>query len=199
MTVLSPGEIKAYAAQAGFSGQALNTMVAIALAESGGDTSSQNVNDPNGGSFGLVQINGSHFHSGGTSKTCALDPQCSMNYAYELYTSQGFEPWGSYDPHSTDVTPAYEQFLATAEQAPMGAIPAPGHIPVNPANPPAGGLNFFSQLGNLVPWLSDPLRIFKLIGGIALIAISLLFLVVPGAVDTATSTVNKFQKAIPGL
>jgi hypothetical protein len=200
MTVLSSGEIKAYAAQAGFSGQALNTIVAIALAESGGDTGAQNLNDPNGGSFGLVQINGSHFQGGGTTKSCALDAQCSMNYAFTLWSSQGFEPWGTYDPHNPDVTPAYEQYLPTAEQAPLGALPpAGGVLPNSPTTPPSGGPNFFSQLSGLVPWLSDPLRIFKLVGGIALIAISLLFLVVPGAIDTTTSTVNKFKKVMPGL
>jgi len=199
MTVLSPSEIKAYAAAAGFSGQALNTITAIVLAESGGNTAAQNLNDPSGGSYGLYQINGSHFHAGGTSQACALDPACSSAYAYELYTSQGFEPWGSYDPHSPDVTPAYEQYLPTSEQAPLGAIPAPGHPPVNPQQPPAGGPNFFNQLSGLVPWLSSPLRIIKLVAGIGLIVISLLFLVVPGAVDTVTGTVSKVQKAIPGL
>jgi Lysozyme like domain len=197
MTVLTASQIKAYAANAGFSGQALNTIVAIALAESGGNTNATNSSDPNGGSYGLVQINGAHFHAGGTSQACALDAQCSMNYAFSLWSSQGFEPWGTYDPHDPSVTPAYENYLTTAEQAPLGAIPAPGHTPVNPVTPPSGGTNPFSAITNLTPWLSDPLRIFKLIGGIALVVVSLLFLVVPGASDTFNSTLSKIQKAVP--
>jgi hypothetical protein len=197
MTVLSASEIKAYAAQAGFTGQALNTITAIALAESGGDTQATNSNDPNGGSYGLYQINGAHFHSGGTTQACAVDPACSSAYAFTLWQGNGFEPWGSYDPHNPSVTPAYENFLPTSEQAPIGAIPAPGHPPVNPQVPPSGGVNPFNLLGNLTPWLTSPLRIFKLVGGLALVVISLLFLVVPGAVDNVTGVVNKVKKVVP--
>lgn len=199
MTVLKASDIKYYAANAGFSGQALNIITAIALAESGGDTNAQNLSDPNNGSYGLVQINGAHFHTGGTSKQCALDPQCSMNYAYTLWSSQGFEPWGSYDPHNPGVTPAYEGFLAQAEQAPQSTtIPSGGTTnPTNPTNLQTNPVDFLSGLSGLTPWLSSPLRIFKLVGGVALVVISLLFLIVPGAMDTFTSTVSKVKKVIP--
>lgn len=195
MTVLTAPQIKTYAANAGFTGQALNQITAIALAESGGDTNAANTSDPSGGSYGLVQINGAHFHSGGTSQTCALDPQCAMAYAFELYQSQGFQPWGSYTNGSA------ANFLPTAEQSPLGAIPVPGHtqIPgyISPSTPPSGGSS--NPLSALGQWISDPLRLFKLVAGVVLVALSLLFLVVPGAIDKTTSTVNQFKKAIPGL
>jgi len=191
MTVLTASQIKAYAANAGFTGQALNIVTAIALAESGGDTNAVNSSDPSGGSYGLMQINGAHFHSGGTSQACAMDAQCSMNYAFTLWSSQGFEPWGSYDPHSPGVTPAYENYLPTSEQSPLGALPPPGHAPTTPQLP-----NFTNPFTGAIKWIQDPLRVFKLVGGVALIVISLLFLVVPGVSDTITGTVNKATNAM---
>lgn len=97
MTILSPVQITQYAYNAGFRGQALINMVAIAMAESGGNTLANNPNDPFGGSFGLVQINGAHFHPGGTSLSCAYSPSCAMQYAFMLSGSgHNFQPWGTW-------------------------------------------------------------------------------------------------------
>lgn len=107
-----------YAAQAGFSDQKVigtnytqkQVIVAIATAESGLDAHAWNRSDPNGGSFGILQINGYWFkpQSGPSiSKNQALDPQSSFNYAYLAISNRGnnFAPW------STFTSGAYKQHI----------------------------------------------------------------------------------------
>jgi Lysozyme like domain len=105
MSVLTVAETYAYATAAGFTGAARDTIVAIAGAESGYNTQAHNPNDPYGGSWGILQINGAHFASGTTTQQCALDPACAFKYAYGLYQAQGFKPWGTY------TSGAYKQYL----------------------------------------------------------------------------------------
>ncbi len=96
MATLNAQQLSAYAQQAGFSGQALQNIVAIALAESGGNTDAYNGNDPSGGSYGVLQINGVHFGSG-TSKSCALDPACAFRFAYSLSGGgTNLNPWSTF-------------------------------------------------------------------------------------------------------
>jgi hypothetical protein len=106
MSILSIAQLSQIAANAGFSGQSLKDIVAIAMAESGGNTQAVNSNDPYGGSYGVLQINGAHFTSGTTTKECAFDPQCSFNYAYQLSNGgANFRPWGTFTNGS------YQRFL----------------------------------------------------------------------------------------
>ncbi len=84
MSTLTLQQAQYYAEQAGFSGQSLSTILAIAMAESGLRTDAYNGSDPYGGSYGILQINGAHFNSGTTTKACALDPACSFKFAYNL-------------------------------------------------------------------------------------------------------------------
>jgi hypothetical protein len=96
----------------GFRGSNLVTIVAIAAAESGLRSDAQNLSDPFGGSFGILQLNGSHFHTGNTSKSCALDPQCAFDYAWGLSGhGTNFVPWGAYTNGS------YTKFLSQAKTA----------------------------------------------------------------------------------
>jgi murein DD-endopeptidase MepM/ murein hydrolase activator NlpD len=111
VTLLSQSQVRQYASNAGFTGSNLNIATAIAMAESGGNTQAVNTSDPYGGSFGLFQINAAHFHAGGTTQACALDPQCASNYAYSLFKSQGFQPWGTY------TNGAYQKFMGTASSS----------------------------------------------------------------------------------
>jgi Lysozyme like domain len=98
MPVLSASQIAGYAANAGFSGSALNTAVAIALAESSGNPSV--VGDTSitpGGSVGLMQINlAAHPEY---SAADLLDPQTNMDAAYQIYQDAGgsFTPWTTYN------------------------------------------------------------------------------------------------------
>lgn len=107
-----------YAAQAGFNTQNVpgtpytqrQIIVAIATAESGLDAHSWNKSDPNGGSFGILQINGFWFHpmSGpAITQSQALDPQNAFNYAYNVISSKGtnFTPW------STFTSGAYKKYI----------------------------------------------------------------------------------------
>lgn len=116
MSTLSVAQLTQYAQQAGFSGQSLQNIVAISLAESGGNTQAYNGSDPYGGSYGVLQINGAHFQSGATTQACALDPQCSFNFAYQLSNGgQNLNPWGTY------TSGAYKQFLNQVSSA-IGSI-----------------------------------------------------------------------------
>lgn len=89
------------AANAGFSGSDLQTAVAIALAESGGDPSAYNPERAAGaveghGSFGLWQIYlNAHPEFAGLN---LIDPQTNAGAAYSVYASAGnsFRPWSTF-------------------------------------------------------------------------------------------------------
>lgn len=121
--ILTLQQVESYAAAAGFSNAIvaksafapgtwtqMQTIVAIAGAESGFNVNAYNPSDPFGGSYGILQINGAHFHVGGTSQAAALDPQQAFQYAYTLSNhGTNFLPWGtftngSYKSHIPPVT-----------------------------------------------------------------------------------------------
>ena len=94
--VLTPEEIAQKAYQAGFRGNGLATIVAIALHESGGHEGIivQNTGGAAPGSYdrGLLQFN-SHFWSQ-IPNSCALNADCALQKAYQI--TQGgtnFAPW----------------------------------------------------------------------------------------------------------
>jgi len=111
MTQLSHEQLTSYAQQAGFSGVGLQTIVAIAMAESGGNTQAQNCNNPNGTcDRGVLQIN-NHFHSEVTD-ACAYDPACSFKAAFKISNSGiNFSPW------TTFTSGAYGKFLGNSQQS----------------------------------------------------------------------------------
>lgn len=92
-TVLTDAQIADLCYRKGFRGEALATMVAIILAESGGDPLAYNVtgNDPPGSiDVGLVMIN-LYWHPNVT-RAQAEDPDFAVGYAWEL--SQQGAYWG---------------------------------------------------------------------------------------------------------
>lgn len=106
-TQLSVQQAADYAKQAGWSGPALVTLVAIAICESDLYTHATNPSDPNGGSFGILQINASHFGKpfGSPigpdqyvmSQSAAYDPFLSFLYAQPLSNyGRDFSPWTTY-------------------------------------------------------------------------------------------------------
>lgn len=121
-SALSPTQLAAYAANAGFTGAALNQAVAIALAESSGNPFV--VGDSNitpGGSVGLWQINlAAHPEY---SAADLLDPQANADAAFQIYQDAGgqFTPWttyktgayASYLPSIPSATPAASSFFST--------------------------------------------------------------------------------------
>lgn len=102
MAVLSPAQIEAAAYQAGFRGDALRWITAIALAESGGNTSAYNPESaagtaPGRGSVGLTQIYLTahpEFNQGSLQ-----DPVYNLKAAYKVYAEAGnrFTPWSTYN------------------------------------------------------------------------------------------------------
>ena len=113
MSIITPQQALSYANAAGFTGVSKYVIAAIAEAESGLNTQAVNLNDPYGGSYGILQINGAHFiptssksQSNVTTKSCALDPQCAFNYAFKLSNGgTDFSAW------STFTSGAYKKYV----------------------------------------------------------------------------------------
>ena len=163
--ILTREQAASYARQAGFRGDGLTLMVAIATAESGLDTNAANLNDPNGGSFGLVQINGAHFGESWTNgvmtKALALDPLVAMQFAFVL--SRGgtdFSAWGAFTNGS------YRKFLSSS-------VPVPSPLTTTTAAQTGSGT------GGWTAWLGKPARIVKLLVGGVCVAIAVVMLVHP--------------------
>jgi Lysozyme like domain len=123
MSTLSPSEIQAYAANAGFSGDDLTTAQAIALAESSGNPAA--IGD-NGNSVGLFQINlPAHPEYSGIDLT---DPQANADAAYNIFEAAGstFSPWSTY------VSGAYQDYLPEDSSSGVtleaGALAAPSSL-----------------------------------------------------------------------
>lgn len=119
MTVLTDTQLAAVASQAGFTGAGLTLAVAIALAESGGDTEASLFNDPTSscpdGSTdrGLWQINDC-WHSEFTDDVC-YDALGCARAAYVISNHGGdWSPWTTYK------TESYKQFMPRAEVAVRG-------------------------------------------------------------------------------
>jgi hypothetical protein len=124
---MTPSEAKAVAAQAGFSGDALNTIVAIGTAESGLNPTARNTNTNGSTDRGWLQINSIHAQ---VSDAMADDPVQAAQFAYQL--SKGgtdFSAW------TTFTSGRYRQFLPAAQAADVGAVPGS----VSSSTPAAAG------------------------------------------------------------
>jgi len=117
---LTLDEVVGYAKAAGFTGTGLRTIVAIAQAESGFDTTAVNPNDPYGGSFGILQINGAHISA--ISIADMEDPAKAFVFAYSL-SRQGtyFNDWSTYTSGKYKTTQAWTD-LAIATPPGSGVI-----------------------------------------------------------------------------
>jgi hypothetical protein len=114
MASLSAAQITAVAAGAGFTGPDLQTAVAIALAESGGNPS---IIGDSGNSYGLWQINiPAHPNYSGPA---LLNPQANAAAAYAIYSTAGdsFQPWSTYN------SGAYQAFMPAVPPAPPSSSP----------------------------------------------------------------------------
>lgn len=117
MAKLSPAQIAEYAHDAGFRGQDLTVAVAVALAESGGDTKAHNPVPPDN-SYGLWQINmiGSlgparrdQFDLDGNREL--FDPQENAKAAWAISGhGDSFQPWTTY------TSGAYKKYLDDARR-----------------------------------------------------------------------------------
>lgn len=118
MSKLSAEQIAAHAYQAGFRGHALATAVAVALAESGGNTHAHNGTPPDN-SYGLWQINmlGSmgperrrQFDLEHNSDLFNADKNAKAAYAISHH-GKNFGPWSTY------TNGAYKKHMKAAEKA----------------------------------------------------------------------------------
>jgi surface antigen len=167
---------------AGFRGNGLITIVAIAAAESGLRTDAQNLADCCGGSWGIVQINGAHFHAGGTTKSCALNPACAFKYAFTLSGGHNFQPWGSftngsYAQHLSAATTAASHItgVKTILSMSTGSIPSTSDTSTGTKDTGSAG-NIFNFLPG---WTDNPVRILKLVAGVMLIGLAIVMLITP--------------------
>ena len=109
---LSPQQIAQYAYNAGFRGKALDTAVAIAMAESAGRVDAYNPELGAGtkkgsGSRGLWQIYGAAHPWANNS--AVFDPQANANAAYRVFVEAGnrFTPWSTYNKGLARVTRSF--------------------------------------------------------------------------------------------
>jgi hypothetical protein len=146
---LSPAQIAEYAAAAGFTGNDLVTAVAIALAESGGNSSNYNKepqdvpgkfnrssSSDGRGSYGLWQIYlAAHPEFAGAN---LMDPQTNAAAAYSLYAVEGFHPWSTYTSGEYGMyeTPAMLAQVQPPAPAPLILDAATGQPVTDTAPPP---------------------------------------------------------------
>ncbi|WP_409181693.1 transglycosylase SLT domain-containing protein [Amycolatopsis sp. VS8301801F10] len=118
MSKLSAGEIAEHAYRAGFRGHALTTAVAVALAESGGNTRAHNGTPPDN-SYGLWQVNmlGSlgparrrEFRLHSNDELFDADENAKAAWAISGH-GKSFQPWSTY------TNGAYKSHLAAARKA----------------------------------------------------------------------------------
>ena len=113
--ILGAQDLLQLAQQAGSGGDP-QTAVAVALAESGGDTQALGRNADGSRDRGLWQIN-DHAHAE-VSDACAFDPACNAQAAYAI--SNG---WTDFHPWTTFQTGAYQQFMSQVSTATQQAPP----------------------------------------------------------------------------
>lgn len=114
--MLSRWQTQFYALQAGFNGQALATVVAIAQAESNLNPSATNVNRDGSIDRGLLQIN--NVYHAEVTDACAYDPACAMTAAFRISRrGTDFTAWSTYTGG------AYLRYLAGTAQSTQRQAP----------------------------------------------------------------------------
>ena len=100
--ILTANRIHQYASAAGFTGKDLDIAVAVALAESGGDTQAHNAKPPDD-SYGLWQINmlgtlgpARRKQFGIATNDALYDPSTNAAAAYKIWKGSGWNAWTTY-------------------------------------------------------------------------------------------------------
>ncbi|MFD9893621.1 transglycosylase SLT domain-containing protein [Amycolatopsis sp. NPDC059027] len=136
MSTLTATQIAEHAYKAGFRGHALETAVAVAMAESGGNPHAHNGTPPDN-SYGLWQINmlGSmgparrhQFHLHSNSELFDPDENAKAAYAIAGH-GKNFGPWSTY------TNGAYKKHLAAARKAAAEVSKHHGKPPHHPKKP----------------------------------------------------------------
>lgn len=191
---LSSSQLASYAQSAGFTGAGLAIIVAIALAESGGNPAIRGGQDPR--DRGVLQIN-SYWHPE-VSDACAFDPACAFKAAFSISSNgTNFSQW------TTFTNGAYKSHLSAASTATpaapgtgLGPAAATANAAASIANPIQAIVDFFNGLSPALAWLSNPIRVLKFVAGLMLITIALYLLVVPEAAQKVGSIVKKHPELL---
>jgi len=152
MAKLSRDEIGQFAANAGFSGDDIKIAVAVALAESGGNTTAHNIKPPDD-SYGLWQINmyrdlgpARRKQFGLKSNDDLFDPATNARVAHGIKTGSGWNAWTTY------TSGAYKQHLdevSTLDVIKQGIADASGYTSIaNAIN--SVGTNLFNGIASIV-------------------------------------------------
>ncbi|HEV7975481.1 transglycosylase SLT domain-containing protein [Amycolatopsis sp.] len=146
MAKLTPEQIAEHAYRAGFRGQGLTTAVAVALAESGGNTRAHNATPPDN-SYGLWQINMLGGMGPERRKQYHLDSNAELfdadaNAKVANSLSQDGKSW---TPWSTYTNGAYRDHLTAARRA-AHTVTSKHH---KPSKPGATGDGFAVETGVL--------------------------------------------------
>lgn len=222
MAVLPDKTIAGVLLNAGFTGAALTTAVAVALAESGGDPNAHNTNAKTGdNSYGLLQIN--MLGSMGPERRAKFNlknneelfnPSTNARVGYGLYKARGsFGDWSTYN-HGT-----YLRYMARAQKAVKengGAAIATGTVdPTKPSDVnitdrpdtplPDSIENTIYDLRDSVAGVKGVIdfltnkdnwfRVGMFVGGTALIIVGILALI--GRSKTAQTAVNVAKNVVP--
>ena len=171
MPVISDRQIAAAAFAGGFRGSELPIAVAVALAESDGDTSVRNTKNKNGSTdYGLWQINSIHSQilAGGQWD----DANSNAKMAFQVYNDAGkkWTPWSAYKNQRYRI---YLGRAALATRNTKYAVPPPS------TEAPSGGssgLPDISGIASSIEFMFDPSnwrRVGMFLGGLLLAALGL--------------------------
>jgi hypothetical protein len=136
---LSDSQIAQVAADAGFSGDALVTAVAVALAESGGNAG--NTSGDGGTSYGLWQIHWTVHPQYAPQQL--TDPNYNASAAFDI--SNGGTNWY---PWTTWKTGAYRKYLSRAQAAVLASA---GVSPILSSSGNSADTSSFDDSGDLSP------------------------------------------------
>lgn len=175
--ILTDAQIAGAAKAAGFSGAALEKIVAIALAESSGNTYAHNKIPPDN-SYGLTQINmlgalGPERRKkfGLKSNEELFNPNTNMRVAYAISNGgKNFIPWSTY------TSGAFLRYMSRAKKAAGNPSEAPSTPNPGGSVQQVGVTDTISGLVTFLKMLGDPntwLRLGMMSGGAALVLISL--------------------------
>jgi hypothetical protein len=189
--------IGAYAKMGGFAEAQLPTVIAIAMAESGGVPTKHNSVPPDD-SYGLMQINmigalgPARRRTFGISSNAQLfDPETNMRAAY-IVSSHGtnFSPWSTYT--TTDPKVSYKRFLAEASGPhSVAAAGQPGAV-VTQAAADVSGATGISAAANALGS-----TITKIGSNIAMVLLIVLFLAIGIMLITKTSPAKVVSDVSP--
>ena len=189
---LSPPQIANNVKLAGFPNNVVNTMVAIARAESDGDPKAKGGPNSNGTyDHGLFQINDVHRSRFGLKWHLKYNPSVNAEMAKAVYDSQGLKAWATYN------NGAYKKFLDEADNF-MGQGLIKNATGFDTDNAVAID-NLAKTIRRAVAGVTDGaiwIRIALVVLGIVLGIMGVSLIV--SDIGLSSKTFNKISKVIPG-